>query len=112
MKSLMILGCAATAALFMTAGSAQAQCGYGGGFYGGSGINIGYNSFAPRSSFNIGYSSFAPRHSFASQRTAFRPVGHYDYHPTAVYRHRNHLHVQPGHYDFHRGSHHRGRFHR
>lgn len=32
--------------------------------------------------------------------------GHYDYHPTEVYRHGNHLHVQPAHFDWHGGGHH------
>jgi hypothetical protein len=113
MKSLMILGCAAAAALFLTADTASAQCGYGGGGgyygggYGGSGLSIGYSSYAPRTSFNVGYNSYAPRYnSYVPQRTAYRSAGHYDYHPTEVYRHGNHLHVQPSHYDYHRGGRH------
>jgi hypothetical protein len=32
---------------------------------------------------------------------AYHGTGHYDYHPTTIYRHGNHLHVQPGHYHYH-----------
>ena len=98
MKSLMILGCAAAAALFLTADTASAKCGYGGGggYYGGSGLSIGYSSYAPRTSFNVGYNSYAPRYnSYVPQRTAYSSAGHYDYNPTEVYRNGNHLHVQP-----------------
>ncbi len=35
----------------------------------------------------------------------YHDTSHYDYHPTTVYRHGNHLHVQPGHFDFHRTGH-------
>ena len=92
----------------------MAQCGYGGyrggyngGFYGGgSGISIGYSSYAPRSNFSIGYSSVP---SFRTAYIAPRGRGHFDYHPTTVIPHRNHYHVQPGHFDYHRGGH---RFHR
>ena len=101
---------------------ASAQCGYGGGGYygggvgyyggnsfygGGSGLSIGYNSFSPRTSVSIGYNSF-PSYGYPTRTvSSFRTRGHYDYHPTSVYRHGNHLHVQPGHYDYHRGRHHR-----
>lgn len=111
MKRMLMMACAATAALMMTEGTASAQCGYGGGYsrgfnsgyYGGSGISIGYSSYAPRSSFSIGYNSFP------SYRTSYRSRGHYDYHPTSLVRHRNHYHIQPGHWDYHRGRH---RYHR
>lgn len=117
MKKAMLLVCAVATAMMMGQESAQAQCRYGGGggyggvSYGSSyGNSFGYSNYSPRSSFSIGFTS-APRVSY--QRSAYRaPVsrGHYDYHPTSIYRHRNHYHVQPAHYDFHRGSHrgHRG----
>jgi hypothetical protein len=35
----------------------------------------------------------------------YHDTTHYDYHPTTVYRHGNHYHVQPGHYDLHRSGH-------
>lgn len=116
MKKVMLLVCGVAAAMMMGQESAQAQCGYGGGGYGGGyggvsyGNSFGYSNYSPRSSFSVGFTT-APRVSY--QRSAYRaPVsrGHYDYHPTSIYRHRNHYHVQPAHYDFHRGSHrgHRG----
>lgn len=94
MKSFILVGCAAAAALFVTADTASAQCGYGGGYYGGSGISIGYSSFGPRTSFNVGYSR-VPSYGYSSYRSNYRSRGHYGYHPTSVYRHGNHLHIQP-----------------
>ena len=35
----------------------------------------------------------------------YHDTSHFDYHPPQIYRHGNHLHVQPGHYDFHRSGH-------
>jgi len=116
MKRLMIAAFAGTMALALTADTASAQCGYGGygisygGYgisYGGSRLSIGYNSYSPRSSFSVGYGSY-PRYGYGSHRVStYGTRGHYHYHPTEVYRHGNHLHVQPGHYDYHRGRHHR-----
>ena len=41
-----------------------------------------------------------------------RNYGHYDYHPTEVYRHGNHYDVVPGHFDYHSRPHYRhGRHH-
>lgn len=103
MKSVIMAACAALAVGAMGVGTneAVAQCGYGGGFGG-----YGYSGYSnPRSSFSVGinYNRFP---SYRSSSRAFNR-GHYDYHPTTVYRHRNHLHVQPGHYDYH----HRGHVH-
>ena len=97
MKRLMILGCAAVAALFMTADTASAQCGYGGyGGYGGyrSGLSIGYSSFSPRTSFSIGYNN-VPRYGYPSYRSSYRTRGYYNAIPTTLYRHGNHYHA-PG----------------
>jgi len=97
--------------LAFTADTASAQCGYGGGYgygvgYGGSRLSIGYTRYSPRSSFSVGYGGGYPSYGYGSHRVStYRARGHYDYHPTTVYRHGNHLHVQPGHYDYHRGRH-------
>lgn len=107
MKKVMLLACAVAAAMMTGQESAQAQCrggGFGGGFGGVSyGNSFGYSRISPRSSFSIGFTS-APRINY--HRSAYRGFGGrglYDYHPTSIYRHRNHFHVQPRHYDFHRG---------
>jgi hypothetical protein len=47
---------------------------------------------------------------FYGSTSLYRPrvyhdTSHFDYHPTTVYRHRNHYHVQPGHYDWHQDGH-------
>ncbi|MDG1893576.1 MAG: hypothetical protein P8J37_01575 [Fuerstiella sp.] len=105
MKRLMIAVFAGAMVLAVTADKATAQCRYGGyGVgYGGSRLSIGYTRVSPRSSFSVGYGSY-PSYGYGSRRVStYRTRGHYDYHPTEVYRHGNHLHVQPGHWDYHRG---------
>ncbi|MCP4783428.1 MAG: hypothetical protein GY903_04800 [Fuerstiella sp.] len=106
MRRLIVAVFAGAMILAFTADSASAQCRHGSGCgfsYGGSGLSIGYSSYSPRSSFSIGYGSY-PRHGYGSHRVStYRTRGHYDYHPATIYRHGNHLHVQPAHYDYHRG---------
>lgn len=70
----------------------------GGGRYGGYRAN--YRSHYPSS---FGYGS--GRYGGYGNGVGYRGVGHYDYHPTEIYRHGNHFHAQPGHYDYHVGGH-------
>ncbi len=73
--------------------------GYGGGGY-------GYRSYRP--SYGYGLPAVVvPPHSYHGRYDRYRSYrgGHYDYHPTEVYRHGNHFDVVPGHYDYHRGHH-------
>ena len=112
MKRMMVAAFAAVVALSFVGEQASAQCSrggggyYGGGYYGGSGLSIGYSNYSPRTSFSIGYNSF-PGYGYPTRTVSnFQSRGHYDYHPTSLYRHGNHFHVQPAHYDYHRGRHH------
>ncbi len=106
------------AALFFAADAPSAKAG-GFSISIGNGYNgFGYQSYRPSYGYRGGYgygSSFgnravivAPHQSYyrPSYNTQYRGGhGHYDYHPTEVYRHGNHFDVVPGHYDYHRGSH-------
>jgi hypothetical protein len=100
MKRLLLAACAALAVGMFGVGSndATAQCGYGGGGYGGYGYGgggYGIGSYrSPGLSIGIGYNSY-PNYGYSSYRSAYRGGGHYDYHPTTVIPHGNHVHVNP-----------------
>ncbi len=64
--------------------------------YGSGGLN--YNRDVYRSTGNGDYYRTAPSPTYHN-------TTHFDYHPTEVVRHRNHLDVQRGHYDLHRTGH-------
>jgi hypothetical protein len=83
-----------------------------------SGRGFGYSAYRP----SFGYGGYGAGYGLDSCRSNFVVVpphqshygsgyqshyrgGHYDYHPTEVYRHGNHYDVVPGHYDYHHGSH-------
>ncbi len=97
--------------------SAEAQYGcYRGG---GLSISIGgsrYGSYRPaygnlygsHYGYGLGGSHYDYRIGGAYGHHRSRYGGHYDYHPTEVYRHGSHFHVQPGHYDWHVGGRHHG----
>jgi hypothetical protein len=61
------------------------------------------NSSYYRGGFNGGFVS--PGFGGGYGRGHYHDTSHYDYHPTEVYRHRNHYHVVPGHYDYHQTGH-------
>jgi hypothetical protein len=72
----------------------------------GYGYNRGYSSYGL--GYNRGYSSYGLGGGYyggSLYRGSYYNRGHYDYHPTTVVPHGNHLHVIPGHYDYHYGSH-------
>lgn len=70
----------------------------------GHGYRHGYNQ---RSYY--GYGGYQHRAYYPSSRWngghSWHDTSHWDYHPTEVYRHRNHYHVQPGHWDWHEDGH-------
>lgn len=77
--------------------------GYGGGYRSHAGHNHGGSGFRSN---NYGgrYDGFSSGRQYSGYNSGFgRSSGHYDYHPTTVVPHGNHLHVQPGHYDYHGG---------
>lgn len=104
MKQFLLAGVASVAALMMSSGTANAQCGYGGYGIRGGGFSIGYSSFSPRSSFSIGFGNY-PRYGGARYSYRSPRAGHYDYHPGGFVPHGNHYHYVPGHYHWHRGRH-------
>lgn len=90
-----------------TAGSAQAQCGYGDyGYYGGgSGFsmqigNAGFSSFNRVPIYDTHY-----HRPVYSHGPVWHDTSHYHYHGPSAVRHRNHYHVVPGHYHLHRSGH-------
>ena len=100
MKTFLMAACAALAVGAMGPGTneAAAQCGFG-----GYGAGYGFSGYTyPRSSFSVGFGYNGYR-NFGRRFNR----GHYHYHPTTVYRHRNHYHVESGHFDYH----HRGHVH-
>ena len=118
MRRFLALSVALMASALFFGQSAQAQCGYGGGYYGGgyygsglgtgyyggSGLSLSYSRYSyPGNSFSFGYNS-GPSYGYSSY--GYRSRGHYDYYPSTVVPHGNHAHVIPGHYHYHRGSHH------
>jgi len=94
MRRMLMLLCAAGAAMLMGQSSASAQCAYGGGGggYGYSvpsygGYNTGYNTgySAPRASISFGINTFPSRY------TSYRSPGYsygYGHRPATVYRQR------------------------
>jgi len=81
---------------------AQIRFSIGSGY--GYGHNHGYN--------NYGYGNYGLHHGhnhgswgYGGYGGGWHDTSHYDYHPTTIYRHRNHYHVQPGHWDYHRQGH-------
>ena len=104
MKTYLMAACAALAVGAMGPGTneAAAQCGFG-GYGAGYGAGYGFSGYTyPRSSFSVGFGYNGYR-NFGRRFNR----GHYHYHPTTVYRHRNHYHVESGHFDYH----HRGHVH-
>lgn len=105
MKPIILL-CGAVVAV--TLGSANADAGFRiTSQYGGYGTQSGYgygNQFNQRS---YGYQqpNYGQQQNYGNQHRTYHDTSHYDYHPTTVTRHRNHLHVQRGHYDLHRSGH-------
>ena len=88
----------------MFAGDSQtAEAQYGCYPGGGLSISIGSGRYGYRPSFDLYRSSYGHGH-LGRYHSRYR--GHWDYHPTEIYRHGNHFHVQPGHYDWHAGRHH------
>lgn len=88
-----LFGFVAVAALglacFAPLSRADAQWGYGGGYYGGHSAQY----------YGGGHSGF---HGWGGG-------SHYDYHRPTVQWHGNHLDTTPGHYDYHQGGH--GQYH-
>lgn len=84
-----LFGSVAVAALglacFAPLSQADAQWGYGGGYYGG------HSGHYHGGGYGGGF------HGWGG--------GHYDYHAPSLQLHGNHFHVTPGHYDYHHGSH-------
>ena len=69
--------------------------GYSGGYGGGYGYSSGYGYSG---GYGLGYGG-------GYRAPVWHDTSHYHYHPTSVYRHGNHYHVNPGHYDLHRSGH-------
>ncbi len=55
--------------------------------------------------YDRGIGEFGGSYGSYWSRPSYHNTSHYDYHPTEVRVHRNHLHVSPGHYDYHRSGH-------
>lgn len=100
-----ILGPILAFGIMSTADTSDAQAQFG--IYAGRGIsiNVGGGNFGYRSYYGPSYRS-AYGHGSVIRYQPHYSRGHYDYHPTEVYRHGNHFHVQPGHYDYYPSGHH------
>jgi hypothetical protein len=103
MKSLM-LAAVAMAAVFGLGATAEA-----GHKHHGHGHAHGHHNHYP-SGYGLnfrfgGYPIYASPVAPIYRPQVYHDTTHYDYHPSTVYRHGNHYHVQPGHYDLHRSGH-------
>ncbi|MEZ6061247.1 MAG: hypothetical protein R3C19_12855 [Planctomycetaceae bacterium] len=97
MSRFMVGACAALAMGILGADDASAQ------YYRG-GYGIGYSS----PGFSIGINTgrgYGGNFGYGRTTRVWHNTSHYDFHPTTVYRHGNHYHVQPAHYDFHQTGH-------
>ena len=104
MSKLLIGCCVLVLTLSLGTGSAQAQ-GYGGGYRSGYGYGSGGHSghrhhHHHHNGSGWGYGGYG---GYAQPR--WHDTSHFDYHPTTIVPHRNHVHVVPGHYDYHRSGH-------
>lgn len=78
--------------------------GYRNGNYGYQNRNFGYQNQGYGWNRNYrGYSNWGNGYNGGWNRGGGQ--GHFDYHPTEIRRHGNHLDINPGHYDYHRGGH-------
>lgn len=75
--------------------------------YGSIGLSVSNYSSGYRSGYSsgYGYGNAGTTRRYYSPRPVYHDTTHLDWHPTTLYRHGSHLHVQPGHYDVHRTGH-------
>lgn len=108
MKTFVTVLGAAIALFALSSGEAKA------GHYGCNSYRGGYSYSAPsyyRSSpsYYGNYNSYYSGRSYSNypsyRGSYYHDTSHYDYHPTTVVPHGNHLHVIPGHYDYHQTGH-------
>ena len=91
-----------TVALIAAGAATQAQAGHGHKHHHNHSYGYGYGGYGggyvtP----NYGYYGYGS----PWRQSYYHNTGHYDYHPTTVVPHGNHLHVIPGHYDWHNTGH-------
>jgi len=87
--------------------SVQAGHCHGGGYSGGYSSGYGWSGYGGFYSQPRLYpvSPYRQGCGVPLVQPRYHDTTHYDYHPTTVYRHRNHFHVQPGHFDLHQSGH-------
>ena len=104
MKRLLYVGAVLAGLIGLGGSAAEAQHGYG---YRDNGYGPQYSTRSYR-----GYGQQFRGQSYNSWgRNSYRPhrdfhdTSHYDYHPTTIRPHRDHIDVTPGHYDYHQSGH-------